>query len=194
MRELSDKECDVIIDEARDGCNDGFVRLSYVYVRAGYAAGYRAAKAEQTSGKGVIGSPPGHTEGQKMPGPLDHQPPCIERGCANPSLMPESEYCAYHARRDPREGESAMTAPDLAAAVARLTAESVYPTGNQDHHVRDAIRTVLDALEAAQADAARGRALADELSDNYYCECCDRAPAKSVQLALAAIDAAMGEQ
>lgn len=45
MRELSDKECDVIIDEARDGCNDGFVRLSYVYVRAGYAAGYRAAQA-----------------------------------------------------------------------------------------------------------------------------------------------------
>lgn len=35
-------------------------------------------------------------------GPLDHQP-CIERGCPNPSLMPKSEYCAYHARREPQQ-------------------------------------------------------------------------------------------
>lgn len=55
MRELSDKECDVIIDEARDGCNDGFVRLSYVYVRAGYAAGYRAAQAAKPPREPTLG-------------------------------------------------------------------------------------------------------------------------------------------
>lgn len=30
--------------------------------------------------------------------------PCLERGCPNPSMMPESEYCRYHALRIPPAG------------------------------------------------------------------------------------------
>ena len=48
---------------------------------------------------------------------------------------------------------------------------------------------ILAALEAAQVEARRGKAMADALRENYYCECCDKAPAKPVQFALAAIDA-----
>lgn len=79
---------------------------------------------------------------------------------------------------------------NLTAAVARLREHLRYLSPD---HAAD-VYLVLSALEAAQADARRGKALADALRDNYYCECCDRAPAKSVQIALAAIDAAMGEE
>jgi len=76
----------------------------------------------------------------------------------------------------------------LTAAAARLRADAnKYPWLSQSHD----IIAILAALEAAQADAARGHALADELADNYYCERCDRAPAKSVQLALEAMEATM---
>ena len=86
-----------------------------------------------------------------------------------------------------------MTDDTLTAAVARLRNLQPVLDGDTDmSEVRnDDVRLVLAALEAAQADAARGHALADEVSDNYYCECCDSAPAKPVRLALAAIDAAM---
>ena len=81
-----------------------------------------------------------------------------------------------------------MTDDTLTAAVARLKLDCDC---NIVGPLQTDIRTVRAALEAAQADAARGHALADEVSDNYYCECCDSAPAKPVRLALAAIDAAM---
>lgn len=48
-------------------------------------------------------------------GPLDHQP-CIERGCPNPSLMPASEYCAYHARREPQAAADGPAADPLSHA------------------------------------------------------------------------------
>lgn len=57
------------------------------------------------------------------PGPLDHQQPCIERGCPNPSLMPESEYCAYHARRQPPAATDGPAADPIADLCARLRDE-----------------------------------------------------------------------
>ena len=85
-----------------------------------------------------------------------------------------------------------MTDDTLTAAVARLRDDSTNALdGYVARVLASDIRTVLAALEAAQADARRGKALADALRETYYCECCDKAPAKPVQIALAAIDAAM---
>lgn len=81
-----------------------------------------------------------------------------------------------------------MTDTNLTAAVARLRK---YWVSQHDPMARGDLALVLDALEAAQVEARRGKAMADALRENYYCECCDKAPAKPVQLALAAIDAAM---
>lgn len=72
---------------------------------------------------------------------------------------------------------------DLTAAVARLRdyTDNVITQRSTD------IALVLSALEAAQADAMRGRALSDAVSENFYCKQCDTPPAKPVRLALAAI-------
>ena len=91
-------------------CPDGYVWNSNGPTRKlcpvckGLAAvGYRAAQTEQTSGETPSASEQANASvPESRTGPLDHQP-CIERGCPNPSLMPKSEYCAYHARREPQQ-------------------------------------------------------------------------------------------
>lgn len=86
-----------------------------------------------------------------------------------------------------------MTTDSITAAVARLE-KMVYGWADPKTFPREDIRIVLAALDAARAESLandrRTQMLANSLRENYYCECCDRAPAKPVQLALAAIEAA----
>lgn len=86
---------------------------------------------------------------------------------------------------------------DLTAAVERLRATKrlSFPDGAPDMSpVRsDDVLLVLSALEAAQADARRGRDLHKAVSDHWYCCYCDKGPARPVRDAVRAIDAAMGD-
>ena len=82
-----------------------------------------------------------------------------------------------------------MTDDDLTAAVARLRDRWEFAAGCECSLCRD-IHTVLAALEAAQADARRGRDLHKAVSDHWYCCYCDKGPARPVREAVRAIDAA----
>lgn len=86
---------------------------------------------------------------------------------------------------------------DLTAAVARLREQSeLVGVGDLVSTVlarRTDLRLVLAALEAAQADALRGRDLHKAVSDHWYCCYCDKGPARPVREAVRAIDAAMGD-
>lgn len=77
---------------------------------------------------------------------------------------------------------------DLTAAVARLKWDCENDNATTRQEID--IRTVLAALEAAQADARRGRDLHKAVSDHWYCCYCDKGPARPVREAVRAIDAA----
>lgn len=76
---------------------------------------------------------------------------------------------------------------DLTAAVARLRE---YAGSHATHCPKSEVRIVLAALDAAQADARRGRDLHKAVSDHWYCCYCDKGPARPVREAVRAIDAA----
>jgi len=80
---------------------------------------YDAWTQEQTSGKGVIGSLPGHTEGQKMPGPPGHQ------SAAGTNCAAE---CAVRAPESFARGPAADPIADLCARL-RGNAETAENEG-----------------------------------------------------------------
>lgn len=86
-----------------------------------------------------------------------HTQPCIERGCPNPSLMPNSEYCAYHARRavDPtiyEGGQAPCESPDRCTGAQVNADEAAHARTDGDESVTQTVPPSPDEIAQTLRD------------------------------------------
>lgn len=98
---------------------------------------------EQTSGKAVFGSVPGHTEGQKMPGPLDHQS-ATGTNCAT--------ECAVRAPESSARGPAADPIADLCAQIKSFLADAPQGMPHEGYRYGELLSFAADAIERLTAD------------------------------------------